>query len=48
MKALASQHPEWETKEPFAKLLSTPKEEKVAVTEHELMEILVATHTGRA
>jgi len=46
VKALAPQHPEWKTKQPFQKLLSTPKEENVAVTEHELMEIIIASHTG--
>src|SRR5215475_5683341 len=43
VKALAPQHPEWKTKSPFNKLLSTPKE---AVTEHELMEIIVVAHSG--
>ena len=46
VKALAPQHPEWKTKEPFQKLLSTPKEENVAVTERELMEVIMATHAG--
>ncbi len=46
VKALAPQHPEWKTKPPFSKLLSTPKEEQVAVTEQELMEIVMATHAG--
>jgi len=46
VKALAPQHPEWKRKAPFARLLSTPREEKVAVTEHELLEIIMATHAG--
>jgi phosphoglycolate phosphatase-like HAD superfamily hydrolase len=46
VKALAPQHPEWKTKSPFNKLLSTPKEERVPVTEHELMEIIVVAHSG--
>jgi hypothetical protein len=46
VKALAPQHPEWKTKPPFSKLLSTPKEESVAVSEHELMEIVIAAHAG--
>jgi len=46
VKALAPQHPEWKTKAPFSKLLSTPKEENVAVSEQELMEIVVAAHSG--
>ncbi len=46
VKALAPERPEWKTKPPFRKLLSTPKEEQVAVTEQELMEIVMATHAG--
>ena len=46
IKALASQHPEWKRKQAFRKLLATPKEEKVAVTEHELLEIIEAAHSG--
>ena len=46
VKALAPQHPEWRRKQPFKKLLSTPREETVAVTERELMEIVMATHAG--
>lgn len=46
IKALAPDHPEWKTKEPFSKLLSTPKESMVPVTEHELMEIVIAAHSG--
>jgi phosphoserine phosphatase len=46
VKALVPQHPEWKTKQPFQKLFNTPKEENVAVTEHELMEMVMATHAG--
>jgi phosphoglycolate phosphatase-like HAD superfamily hydrolase len=46
VKALAPQHPEWKKKQPFKKLLSTPKEETVAVTERELMDLIMATHAG--
>lgn len=46
VKALVPQHPEWRTKPPFSKLISTPKEEMVAVSEHELMEIVMAAHAG--
>ena len=46
VKALAPSHPEWKTKEPFKKLLTTPKEEMVAVTEPELMEIVIVAHSG--
>jgi len=46
MKVLAPQHPEWKRKQPFKKLLSTPKEQTVAVSEPELLEIIAATHAG--
>jgi len=46
VKALAPLHPEWKKKQPFKKLLSTPKEETVAVSEHELMEIIMVAHAG--
>jgi hypothetical protein len=46
IKALASQHPEWRRKQTFRKLLTTPKDEKVAVTEHELLDIIEAAHSG--
>jgi hypothetical protein len=46
VKTLAPKHPEWKKKDPFPKLLTTPKEETVPVSEKELMEILMATHAG--
>ena len=46
VKALAPQHPEWKTKAPFSKLLRTPKEETVAVSEQELMQVIMAAHAG--
>jgi phosphoserine phosphatase len=46
VKALAPDHPEWRKEEPFSKLLSTSREKMVPVSEHELMEILMVTHTG--
>ncbi|HXJ55106.1 MAG TPA: HAD family hydrolase, partial [Verrucomicrobiae bacterium] len=46
VKALVPEHPEWKTMPPFSKLISTPKEEMVAVTEHELMEIIMVAHAG--
>jgi phosphoserine phosphatase len=46
VKALAPLHPEWKEKPPFSRLLSTPKEQMVGVTEHELMEIIIAAHAG--
>ena len=35
VKALVPQHPEWKTKPPFSKLISTPKEEMVEINEHD-------------
>jgi phosphoglycolate phosphatase-like HAD superfamily hydrolase len=46
VKALAPAHPEWKRKQPFKKLLSTPKEENVAVSEQEVIEIIMAAHAG--
>ena len=46
VKALAPQHPEWKRKQPFKKLLNTPPNENVAVSEQELIEIIMATHAG--
>ena len=46
VKALVPEHPEWKTKPPFSKLISTPKEEMVAVTEQELMELIIVAHAG--
>lgn len=46
LKTLAPQHPEWKRKQPFKKLLNTPPERQVAVTEQELMAIIMATHAG--
>jgi len=46
VKALAPQHPEWKDKSPFNKLLSTSREQMVAVNEHELMEIIIVAHSG--
>lgn len=46
VKTLAPQHPEWLRKPPFQKLLTTPATETVAVTEPELLELVMATHAG--
>jgi hypothetical protein len=46
VKTLAPKHPEWKKTDPFRKLLTTPKEEFVPVSEKELLEILMATHAG--
>ena len=46
VKALAPQHPEWKTKEPFASLLKGDMEGVAEAGEKGLMEMLAATHTG--
>jgi len=44
MKALAPQHPEWKTKEPFASLLKGDL--KSALAEPAILEIITVTHAG--
>jgi haloacid dehalogenase-like hydrolase len=46
VKALAPQHPEWKTKEPFASLLNGDVKAALAGGERSLLEIMEATHTG--
>src|SRR6266545_3503292 len=46
VKALAPQHPEWKTKEPFASLLKGDLKAALAGGEHALLEIITATHAG--
>jgi hypothetical protein len=46
VKALAPQHPEWKTKEPFASLLKGDVKAALAGGEHTMLEIIVATHAG--
>jgi len=46
VKALAPQHPEWKTQEPFASLLKGDVKAVLAGGERGLMEIVAATHTG--
>jgi hypothetical protein len=46
VKALAPQHPEWKTKEPFASLLKGDMKGVAATGEKGLMELLSATHAG--
>src|SRR5438477_13067379 len=46
VKALAPQHPEWKTKEPFASLLKGDVKGALAGGEHAMLEIIVATHAG--
>jgi phosphoserine phosphatase len=46
VKALAPQHPEWKTKEPFASLLKGDLKTALAGGNHALLELVMATHTG--
>jgi len=46
VKALASQHPEWTTKEPFASLLKGDLQTALAGGDHALLEVIMATHAG--
>lgn len=46
IKALAPQHPEWATQEPFASVLNGDIKSALAGGEHALMEMVMATHAG--
>ena len=46
VKALAPQHPEWKTKEPFASLLKGDVNGALAGGEKSILEIVMATHAG--
>src|SRR6188768_261555 len=46
VKALAPQHPEWKTQEPFASLLKGDTKAALAGGEHAMVEIVMATHAG--
>jgi phosphoglycolate phosphatase-like HAD superfamily hydrolase len=46
VKLLAPQHPEWQTREPFASLLKGDTKAALAGGEHALMEIMGATHAN--
>src|SRR6266700_1384611 len=46
VKALAPQHPEWNTTEPFASLLKGDMNGVMAGGDHALLELVMATHTG--
>ncbi len=46
VKALAPNHPEWKTKEPFASLLKGDLETALAGGDHALLELAMATHAG--
>ncbi|MBI1282708.1 MAG: haloacid dehalogenase-like hydrolase [Thiobacillus sp.] len=46
IKALAPQHPEWKTREPFASVLKGDLKAALAGGEHALVEMVMATHAG--
>src|SRR5437773_4433050 len=46
VKALAPQHPEWKTKEPFASLLKGDLKSALAGGERAMLEIIIVTHAG--
>lgn len=46
VKALAPQHPEWRTKEPFASLLKGDVKGALAGGERSMLDIVMATHAG--
>jgi len=46
VKALAPQHPEWKTQEPYASLLRGDTKGVMASGERGLMELIMATHAG--
>ena len=46
VKALAPQHPEWKTKEPFASLFKGDMKSALAGGEHAMLEIVMSTHAG--
>jgi phosphoserine phosphatase len=46
IKALAPQHPEWSSREPFASVLRGDLRAALAGGEHALLEMVMATHAG--
>ena len=46
VKALAPEHPEWQTTEPFASLLKGDAQGALAGGEHAMLEIVMQTHAG--
>jgi phosphoserine phosphatase len=46
VKALAPQHPEWQTQEPFASILKGDVKTALAGGDKAILELLMATHTG--
>ncbi len=46
VRALAADHPEWQETEPFRAILERDREALAAIGEHEIVEIVMATHAG--
>ena len=46
IKALAPEHPEWKTKQPFKAVLDNDLEALAAAGEHGLVELVMASHAG--
>jgi phosphoglycolate phosphatase-like HAD superfamily hydrolase len=46
IKALAPQHPDWKTKEPYASILKGDMKQALAGGEHALLQIVAAAHAG--
>jgi hypothetical protein len=46
VKALAAQHPEWQTREPFKSVIAGDMKAVMAGGEHALLQIIAASHTG--
>ncbi|MEZ4739844.1 MAG: haloacid dehalogenase-like hydrolase [Flavobacteriales bacterium] len=46
IKALAPEHPEWKTKEPFASVLKDDTGKALAGGERAILELVMASHTG--
>jgi phosphoglycolate phosphatase-like HAD superfamily hydrolase len=46
VRAMAGDHPEWAETEPFRAIIEDDREALARIGEHELVEIVLATHTG--
>jgi len=46
VKAMADEHPEWRQQQPFQAILEDDQEHLATLTEHDLVEIMMTTHSG--
>ena len=46
VKALASEHPEWKTTQPFKAVLEVDMEALVATGENGILQLIMVTHAG--